>query len=275
MIFKKKDNNMTNKFNELIDYFKDLKSVAVAFSGGVDSTFVAYAAQRALGENAVAITVDSPYIPRWEIEEAKELAMEIGIKHEIITVEIPEVVKDNPSDRCYLCKKVIFTTIMDKASQLGSEYVADGSNFDDTKDYRPGLRALKELNIKSPLMECEWTKDMIRKASKEAELKTFDKPAYACLLTRIPYDTTITMEILNMIEKSEVFMMLKGFRAIRVRAHGDLARIEVARSDRSKLFNEKLLDEISEELKSYGFRYVTFEASGYMMGSLNKQINDE
>jgi len=269
--------NMTfgnqSKYKKLADSIKALKSVAVAFSGGVDSTFLAYAAQKALGENALAITVDSPYIPRWEIEEAKELAKSIGIRHEIIVVkDINEAIIHNPSDRCYLCKKVIFKTIQETAGRLGFEYVMDGSNYDDTKDYRPGMVALQELDVKSPLLVTGWTKDDIRKASKYFGLETHDKPAYACLLTRIPYNQLITREDLKKIEKSEVFMMSVGFRAVRVRCHGDLARIEVARDDRKKLFDEALLDNISDTIKSYGFTYVTIEASGYKMGSLNQDI---
>ena len=264
---------MNDKLNELISYFKNLGKVAIAFSGGVDSTFLAYVAYSALGEEAVAITVDSPYIPRWELEEAKTLAAQIWIRHEIITIALPKIIENNPANRCYLCKTIVFKTILDKAIELGVKYVSDGSNYDDLSDYRPGMVALKELEIKSPLLECGWTKDMIRSASKEADLATHDKPAYACLLTRIPYDSEINMEILERIEKSEVYMMSKGFRAIRVRAHDDLARIEVATHERHRLFDEKLLDEISTTLKSFGFTYVTIEASGYKMGSFNQQIN--
>lgn len=259
-------------YNELIDYIKNLKSVAVAFSGGVDSTFLAYMAKEALGDQAVAITIQSPYIPDWEIQEAKDLADQIGIKHIVIPATIHQSVENNPADRCYLCKKVVFSKIIEEAKKQGSLAVVDGSNFDDTKDYRPGMRALSELSVASPLLACEWTKDMIRQASKEAGLATHDKPAYACLLTRIPYDTTITKDELVRIEKSEVYMMGLGFRAVRVRSHGDLARIEVAREKRKELFDEALLDQISDQLKSYGYRYVSIEAAGYSMGSFNKQI---
>lgn len=261
-----------SKFDQLKAYIKAYESVAVAFSGGVDSTFLAYAAYEALGDKAVAITIESPYIPKWEIKEAKDLAKQIGIRHIVLPATIHDDVKNNPADRCYLCKRVVFSKILEEAKRQGSNVVVDGSNFDDTKDYRPGLRALKELDVVSPLMNCEWTKDMIREESKKAGLETHDKPAYACLLTRIPYDTVITDEELVRIEKSEVFMMEEGFRAVRVRSHGDLARIEVARELRKKLFNEDLLDRISEKLKSFGYRYVSIEASGYSMGSFNKQI---
>lgn len=261
------------KYNQLLENIRTLGTAAVAFSGGVDSTFLAYVAKEALGDKALAITVDSPYIPRWEIEEAKELAEKIGIRHEIVEVDrVDESIIDNPADRCYLCKKIVFKTILELANSLGFEYVMDGSNFDDTKDYRPGMVALKELEIKSPLLATGWTKAEIRQTSKMVGLDTHDKPAYACLLTRIPYNTRILEADLRKIEQSEVYMMSIGFRAVRVRCHSDLARIEVAREDRRKLFDENLLDEISEKLKSFGFTYVTFEAAGYKMGSLNQDI---
>jgi len=260
------------KFEELKSYIKKLESVAVAFSGGVDSTFLAFAAKEALGDKAIAITIDSPYIPRWEIKESIELAKQIGIKHIVIQSNIHDTILNNPAERCYLCKKIVFSTIIDKAKTMGVNVVVDGTNFDDLDDYRPGLRALTELEVVSPLMECEWTKEMIRQVSKRAKLETHDKPAYACLLTRIPYDTTIEVEELERIERAEVYMMTLGFRAVRVRSHGDIARIEVAKEKRKLLFNEDLLDKISSELKSYGYKYVAIEASGYSMGSLNKQI---
>lgn len=265
---------MTNsdKLKELENYFKGLGHIAVAFSGGVDSTFVAGVAQKTLADKAIAITVDSPYIPRWEIDEAKELAESIGIRHAIITVDIPAEIINNPINRCYLCKTALFSLIREKARELGFNYLADGSNFDDTRDYRPGLKALAELQVKSPLMETRWTKDEIRAASKALGLATHDKPAYACLLTRIPYDTRISLNDLVKIERSETYLMSLGFRAVRVRCHGDLARIEVNRQDRSKLFDEELLDTISAQLKSYGFTYVAIEAGGYSMGSLNREL---
>lgn len=265
----------SEKFLDLENYCKELGSIAVAFSGGVDSTFVACVAHRALGQKAVAITVDSPYIPQWEIEEAKQLAASIGIRHKLIEVDIPDEIANNPFNRCYLCKTALFSLVQEKARKLGFSYVADGSNFDDTKDYRPGLKALAELQVKSPLMEKQWTKEEIRAASKQLGLATHDKPAYACLLTRIPYDTKISLADLVKIEKSETYLMSLGFRAVRVRCHGEVARIEVNRKDRPKLFDERLLDTISAQLKGYGFTYVAIEAAGYSMGSLNRELPTE
>ncbi|SHJ75604.1 ATP-dependent sacrificial sulfur transferase LarE [Paramaledivibacter caminithermalis] len=261
------------KYMNLINYLKDLKSVLIAFSGGVDSTFLLQACKEALGDNVKAITINSPYIPKWEIEEAKELAKKIGVEHEIIEIHINDQIKNNPINRCYLCKKFIFSTIKDIAQKQGYNHVIDGTNFDDTKDYRPGLVALDELEIKSPMLDIELTKEEIRSLSKKLGLKTWDKPAYACLLTRIPYETELKITDLNMIEKAEKYMMDIGFRAIRVRKHSDLARVEVNREDRKRLFNENVLDDISKKFKELGFKYITMDLEGYRIGSFNDKVN--
>lgn len=264
-----------DKYKELINYLKKLGSVAVAFSGGVDSTLLLKASKEALGDKAISITVVSPYMPKWEIQEAKELVDKIGIQSYFIEVPMLEEIRANPKDRCYICKKAVFSKIKEFAKEKQVKYIIDGTNADDTKDYRPGMRALKELEVKSPLLESSLNKEEIRILSKELGLETWDKPAYACLLSRIPYDQEIKEEDLYRIEKSEVYMMELGFRAVRVRSHGDLARIEIPKSERKKLFNEWLLDRISEKLKSLGFKYVTLELEGYKMGSLNEQIEEK
>ena len=261
------------KYQQITAAVREFGSAVIAFSGGVDSTFLAYVAKEALGDKALAITIDSPYIPRWELEEARALANAIGIEHHIVRIDsIPMTIRTNPLNRCYLCKKALFTVILDTADAFGYSPVMDGSNFDDTQDYRPGMAALKELKVRSPLLETEWTKAEIREASRNVGLETHDKPAYACLLTRLPYNTEIKLEDLVKVEKAEVYMISLGFRAVRVRCHGNLARIEVNRDDRRKLFDEALLDQISDTIKSFGFTYVTIEAGGYIMGSLNQTI---
>ena len=244
----------------------------MAFSGGVDSTFLLKAAKEALGDNVKAVTIMSPYIPKWEIAEAKELVKELGVKHEIIEAPIIDSIKFNPEDRCYLCKTAVFNMIIAVAKEQGYNYVIDGTNFDDISDYRPGLKALQELEVKSPLLECKLTKAEIREFSKELNLKTWDKPSYACLLTRIPYGNELKVEDFEKIEKAERFMMSIGFRAIRVRCHGDLARVEVNRNDRSKLFDEELLDTIANKIKECGFKYVTLDLQGYRVGSFNETM---
>ena len=260
------------KYNELIKYLKSLGKVVLAFSGGVDSTFLLKAAKEALGDNVKAVTIMSPYIPKWEIAEAKELVKELGVKHEIIEAPIIDSIKFNPEDRCYLCKTAVFSMILDVAKKQGYNCVIDGTNFDDISDYRPGLKALKELEVKSPLLECKLTKAEIRAFSKELGLNTWDKPAYACLLTRIPYGNELKVEDFEKIENAEKYMMSIGFRAVRVRCHGDLARVEVSRNDRSKLFDEELLDTIAKKIKECGFKYVTLDLQGYRVGSFNETI---
>ncbi|MCR3761524.1 ATP-dependent sacrificial sulfur transferase LarE [Clostridium felsineum] len=262
-----------DKYKDLIKYLKSLEKVVLAFSGGVDSTFLLRAAKEALDENVKAVTILSPYIPKWEIKEAKQLAEELGIEHEIIEAPIIDSIKFNPENRCYLCKTAVFSMILKVAKEEGYSCVIDGTNFDDIKDYRPGLKALKELEVKSPLLECKLTKQEIRTFSKELGLKTWDKPSYACLLTRIPYGNELKVEDFEKIENAEKYMMSIGFRAMRVRCHGDLARIEVNRADRSKLFDEKLLDTISENIKKCGFKYVALDLQGYRVGSFNENIN--
>lgn len=261
------------KYRDLINSLKALGGVTVAFSGGVDSTFLVRAAKEALGDKVMAVTIVSPYIPKWEVDEAKELVESLGIKHKLLVVEkIPSEIKFNPEDRCYLCKTAIFTKVKAMAEEEGLSCVIDGTNADDTKDYRPGMKALKELRIISPLLENGITKKEIRDFSRELRLPTWDKPAYACLLSRIPYGEEIKQEELKRIESSEKYLIGLGFRAVRVRKHGDLARIEVPKESIERIFKEELLEQIAKQLKGYGFKYVTLDMEGYKMGSLNQGI---
>lgn len=260
-----------DKLESLRGYIKGLEKVALAFSGGVDSTFLLKVCGEVLGKDAVAITIVSPYIPRWEIEEAKELAKKFNITHEFVETSIPENIKYNPEDKCYLCKKQIFTLLKNKAESLGIDNIIDGTNLDDTKDYRPGMKALKELQVKSPLLDLGFTKDDIRRYSKELNLDTWSKPAYACLLTRLQVGDEITEEKLRRIENSERYLFSLGLTGIRVRSHEDLARIEVQPQDREKLFDIDMMNKISNKLKELGFKYVTLDLGGYKMGSLNKE----
>ncbi|PKN17671.1 MAG: TIGR00268 family protein [Deltaproteobacteria bacterium HGW-Deltaproteobacteria-6] len=262
------------KYNNLLATLKRLEHLAVAFSGGVDSSFLLAAAKDALGDKAVGITIDSPALPRYELEDAVAIAGLIGARHIIVkSPEIEDEVKLNPVNRCYLCKKVEFGAVIEKATSLGIRHVLDGSNADDLTDYRPGMNAIKELQVMSPLLEAGLTKAEIRKFSRELNLPTWDKPAYACLFSRIPYGQEIRLEDLEKVEKSEKFFIDKGFRTVRVRCHGELARIEVTVADRVKLLGEPLATEISQKLKSFGFKYVTVDIQGYRMGSFNESID--
>jgi uncharacterized protein len=262
--------NTNEKFLNLKRIITQLGKAAVAFSGGVDSSFLSKVCYDVLGENALAVTVVSPLLPKSEIEDAKEIARSIGIKHLLIEDNVIEdAVAENPPDRCYFCKKIEFLNIKEASLKYGIDVVLEGSNFDDLSDYRPGLIALNELKILSPLRKAELTKKEIRELSKKMNLKNWDKPAYACLASRIPYGEKITYNKLKKIEKSEDFLKQKGFKQFRVRSHNDTARIEVAPEERKKLFNTELMDTISKELKSYGFIFVSMDLEGYKTGSLN------
>jgi uncharacterized protein len=258
------------KYQRLIAFIAGRGSAAVAFSGGVDSSFLCYCAVSALGENCIACTVVSPMLPQSELEDAKKIAAHTGIRHILIHEErLEDAVAANPKDRCYHCKKNEFGAILKTARAHGIQTVLDGSNMDDTGDYRPGLRAVAELHVQSPLREAELSKAEIRFLSREAGLPTWDKPAYACLASRIPYGERLDTAKLARVEKAEAYLRSLGLRQFRVRSHGDLARIEAAPEERSLFFNVKMLDEVSARLKSFGFLFVALELEGYRMGSLN------
>jgi len=266
-------NQVSEKYSELTKFLKGLQKVAVAFSGGVDSTFLLSAASKALGANVMAFTFNSPYIPNWEVEEAKEITKRLGIKHVIIKTGVPESIKDNPPERCYLCKKLLFETLKQEAKKYGIDTIVEGTNSDDLKDYRPGMKALDELKIVSPLREASLTKNEIRELSKKFNLPTWNKPAYACLMTRIPYNTHITTEELTRIEEGEKHLFKIGMQGARLRSHGDLARIEF-RDDQINMISDKdTRDKIVKKLKSIGYHYVCIDLEGYRMGSFNKTID--
>jgi uncharacterized protein len=268
---------LDEKYRRLLDALSERGSGAVAFSGGVDSSFLCYASVAALGSRAIAITVVSPMLPKSEIEWAKTVARKTGITHVFIEEsEIDDAVAKNPRDRCYFCKKIEFGHILAAARERGIATVLDGSNYDDLSDYRPGLRALSELRIVSPLREAGLTKAEIRELSRRFELPTWDKPAFACLASRIPYGEGISKEKLARVEQAEEVLRSSGFRQFRVRSHGgDIARIETAPEERRRFFDETLLDTISRDLKALGFLYVAFELEGYVMGSLNREGQKE
>lgn len=257
-------------YQRLLDILAAMESCAVAFSGGLDSTFLLAAAAVAVGERVLAVTAVSDYMPEAEIAEARELARGLGARHLLFEIPFPDALRLNPRNRCYLCKREIFRRIQEESRGQGIDHVVEGTNIDDLGEDRPGLRALKELGIRSPLVEAGFAKEEIRRRSKRLGLPTWDKPAYACLMTRLPFDAPVTREALARVEKAESFLRERGFRALRVRSHGGLARIEVAREERSRLFDEDLLDSVAAELKALGFLYVTFDLQGYRTGSMTE-----
>jgi uncharacterized protein len=259
------------KYQRLLAIIAARESAAVAFSGGVDSSFLCHAARTSLGDKALAITIVSPMLPQSELDCAVRLARQIGIAHVLVEEpEIEEEVAANPRERCYFCKKLEFGAITQAARERGIEAVLDGSNVDDPGDFRPGLKALDELGIVSPLREAGLSKAEIRELSKRFGLPTWDKPAFACLASRIPYGERIDRNKLARIERAEDRLRARGFRQFRVRSHGDLARIEVSPDERSRFFDESVLDAVSADLKSCGFLYVAMELEGYTMGSMNR-----
>ncbi len=252
-----------------------MKSVAVAYSGGVDSTFLLKVAHDMLDENAVALTARSYIHTEREFRQAVQFAQKIGAKQVVIDSEELEIegFSDNPPNRCYLCKKALFSKIKDWARQNSIQHVADGANVDDLGDYRPGNQAAKELGVISPLQEAGLNKDEIRTLSKELGLPTWDKPAFACLASRFPYGQRITSEKLRQVDQGEHFLLNLGFRQVRVRHHGDVARLEVSADERIKFFDTALMDKIYEKFRRLGFSYVSLDLKGYRTGSMNEVID--
>lgn len=262
------------KLELLKSNIEQMEKLAVAFSGGVDSTFLLKVAHDVLGENVLAVTARSATFPEREFKEAVEFVAGLGVRHEVIVSEELDIegFADNPTNRCYLCKSELFTKIKEAAKKSGIKFIADGSNIDDLGDYRPGLQAIKELGVVSPLREAGLTKADIRILSREMGLPTWDKPAFACLSSRFPYGTKITREKLEMVDKAEQYLLDIGFKQVRVRHHGDMARIEVAANERSRFFYETVMDSIYEAFKKIGFTFVSLDLKGYRTGSMNETI---
>lgn len=263
------------KLEKLREILKKMEKVAVAYSGGVDSTFLLNVAYDTLKDNVMAITARSSTYPEREYNDAVSFVKKLGVKHVTIVSEELEIegFSGNPTNRCYFCKKELFTKIAQVAGQNGIKYIADGSNIDDLGDYRPGMAALKELGIVSPLREAGMSKEDIRKLSREMNLPTWDKQPFACLASRFPYGQEITQEKLGMVDKAEQYLLDHGFRQVRVRIHGDVARIEVASGERSRFFDEEVMDKVHDAMKEIGFKYVALDLRGYRTGSMNEVID--
>lgn len=265
-----------DKMRRLTTLLRGYARLALSYSGGVDSAFLLQAAVDALGAGQIlAVTIQAGNFPERELREAVELARALGVRHEVIDFDPLSVpgFRENGPERCYHCKKAILAAVAARAAAAGIKVIADGSNADDLGDYRPGRRAVAEQGVVSPLAEAGLTKNEIRQLSRAAGLATWDKPSFACLATRIPYGEAITAEALAQIGAAEEYLRQLGFREVRVRRHGEVARIEVGREERRRFGEVALMDQVEAGLRQLGFVYVALDLGGYRSGSMNAALN--
>ena len=273
------DSKAMEKYERLTEIVRDIGSMVVAYSGGVDSSLLVKAAHDTLsnggnGGKLLAVTADSGSYPRSEFSEAVALIKRIGAKHRVVQSGEMEIAgyTDNPTDRCFYCKGELFGILKSIAGEGGFSTVCDGANIDDADDYRPGRRAAKELNVRSPLMEAGMTKEDVRHHAKRLGLPNWDKPAAACLASRFPYGSKITLEKLSVVEKAEGILKSAGFRQLRVRHHGDIARLELDPDDIVRFVKDSRQTKWIAQIKELGFTYVVLDLQGYRQGSLNEKL---
>jgi uncharacterized protein len=261
-----------DKLRKLRTILSDSEAAAIALSGGTDSTFLVSVASGISGLRIMAVTVSTPYMFVSEVEEAAAFCKRYGVMHREIKMDIPETIRGNPPDRCYLCKTEVIGVVRSAAGEAGISVIFDGTNADDVNDYRPGMRAIEELNVRSPLLEAGLTKNEIRALAREAGLDVSDKPSNACLLTRFPHDTAILPGALRKAEEAEIFLAGMGFGGSRIRVHGDLVRIECRKDLFPVIMEDNMREKIITALKKMGYKYITVDIEGYRTGSMNKNI---
>jgi uncharacterized protein len=268
--------NLQEKTEKLKEILKSYPDLIVAFSGGVDSTLLLYVAHMVLGEKVLAITAHSPVHPEREIRFAKEFTTELGIRHVVVASREMQQAdfRANRSDRCYVCKRNILADLIELGNGRGMAHVVHGANLDDLKDYRPGMKAARELGVTAPLVEAGLNKDDIRLVSRQLDLPTWNKPSMACLATRVPYGTIIREETLAMIDAAEEMILSVGASTVRVRHHGDIARIELDPEDFERILVPSTRLAVTDRLKALGFNYVTLDLEGYTSGSMNRNMTD-
>ncbi len=267
--------NLNTKEERLREIFRELDSVIVAYSGGVDSSYVAYVANAELGPRAVCITGQSASLPEYQRAEIDTVVQRFGFQHEVIQteeLENPGYSANNP-DRCFFCKDELYTKLESVARTRGVKCIVDGSTVDDLGDYRPGRRAASQHAVRSPLIEAGLTKSEVRELSRRATLPTWDKPASPCLSSRIAYGTTVTIERLSKVDRGEEILREFGFREFRVRHHDQLVRIEIAPAEMDRVLRKDLIDELARRFRQLGFKYVTLDLEGFRSGSMNEVLD--